>query len=110
MAASNKPELHHGVPRCLLTLHQKAHGTSLDGEGIQAWLEWEMEAMRWKVPIEISRDELEALVDSSEVQPEEHQLLHEGDRSEPEIVGGAAAETVLKPPETISKAKERACR
>lgn len=53
MAASNKPEVHHVVPRCLLTLHEKARGTSLDGEGIQAWLEWELEAMRWKVPIDI---------------------------------------------------------
>ncbi len=108
--ATGKPKVHHVAPRCLLTLHEKAHGTSLDGEGIQAWLEWEMEALRWGVPIEISRADLEALVGSSEVQPEEHQLLHEGDRSEPETVGGAAAETVLKPPETISKGKERACR
>ena len=63
--ASSNPQVHHVVPRCLLTLHEKANGTSLDGEGIQAWLEWEMEAMRWRVPIEISRDELEALVDWS---------------------------------------------
>ena len=40
-------ELHHATPRCLLSLHEKANGFSLDGEGIQAWLEWEMEAMRW---------------------------------------------------------------
>ncbi len=59
---AGKPEIHHVVPRCLLALHEKANGTSLDGEGIQAWVEWEMEAMRWGVPIEISRDELEALV------------------------------------------------
>jgi hypothetical protein len=33
-------ELHHAAPRCLLSLHEKANGhTSLDGEGIQAWLE-----------------------------------------------------------------------
>ena len=105
--ASRKPETHHVAPRCLLTLHEQANGTSLDGEGIQAWLEWEMEAMRLGVPVEISRSELEALVDSSEVQPEEgHQLLHEGDRSKLETVGGAG--TVLKPPETTSKGKERA--
>ncbi len=109
MAASNKPEMYHGIPRSLLTLHQKANGTSLDGEGIQAWVKWEMEAMQWKVPIEISRSELEALVDSSEIQSEKRrQLLPEGDRSEPEAVGGAAAETVLEPPETTSKGKERA--
>ncbi len=104
--ATRKPEVHHAPPRCLLTLHQKAHGTSLDGEDIQAWLEWEMEAMRWRVPIEISRSELEALVDSSEVpQPEEHQLLPEDDQSEPEPVGDPG--TSSKALETISKGKER---
>ncbi len=81
--ASNDPKVHHGIPRSLLTLHQKAHGTSLDGEGIQAWVEWELEAMRWKVPIEISRHELEALVDWS-------------------------PRTSSKAPETTSKGKERA--
>ena len=107
MAASSNPETHKIVPRSLLALHQEAHGTSLDGEGIQAWLEWEMEAMRWGVPIEISREELEALVDPSEVPTEAGcQLLHEGDRSEPETVGGAGI--VLKPLETTSKGKERA--
>jgi len=49
-------EAHHAAPRCLISLHEKANGTqSLDGEGIQAWLEWEWEAMRWCVPVEISR-------------------------------------------------------
>ena len=60
-------EAHHAAPRCLISLHEKANGTSLDGEGIQAWLEWEWEAMRWRVPVEISRDEPEALVERSTV-------------------------------------------
>ena len=74
-------ELHHAAPRCLLSLHEKANGSSLDGEGIQAWLEWEMEAMRWRVPIEISRDDLEGLVEASGVVLERaaHRLLHESD-------------------------------
>jgi len=62
-----QPESPHAVPRCLLSLHEKANGSSLDGEGIQAWLEWEMEAMRWRVPVEISKEDLEALVEPSEV-------------------------------------------
>jgi hypothetical protein len=33
-------EAHHAAPRCLISLHERANGTSLDGEGIQAWLEW----------------------------------------------------------------------
>jgi hypothetical protein len=61
------PEFHHAAPRCLLRLHEKANGTSLNGEGIQAWVEWEMEAMRWRVPVEISRDDLETLIEASGV-------------------------------------------
>jgi hypothetical protein len=40
-----------------------------------------MEAMRWRVPVEISREDLEALVASSEavLEREKHRLLHEGD-------------------------------
>jgi hypothetical protein len=34
------PEAHHTAPRCLISLHERANGSSLDGEGIQAWLEW----------------------------------------------------------------------
>jgi len=80
--AARRPELHHAAPRCLVPLHERANGgTELDGEGIQAWLEWEMEAMRWRVPIEISRDELGRLVEASEVvlEHERHRLLHSSD-------------------------------
>ena len=80
MAAHN-PEVHHAAPRCLLTLHERANGAELDGEGIQAWVEWEIEAMRWRVPVEIARADLEALAASSEVvlERERHRLLHEAD-------------------------------
>jgi hypothetical protein len=82
MATHGKAEeLHHAAPRCLISLHEKANGTSLDGEGIQAWVEWEMEAMRWRVSVEISRDDLEGLVKASEVvlEKEAHRLLHGSD-------------------------------
>ena len=74
-------EVHHAVPRCLLRLYDQAEAGALDGEGIQAWVEWEMEAMGWRVPVEIDRSELEALVASSEVvlEREKHRLLHESD-------------------------------
>ncbi len=58
-------EIPHPVPCCLLTLYDKANDTELVGEGIQAWIEWEMEAMRWRVPVEISRADLEELVEAS---------------------------------------------
>jgi hypothetical protein len=53
----------------------------LDGEGIQAWVEWEMEAMRWRVPVEISRDDLERMVEESGVvlERKKHRLLHSSD-------------------------------
>ncbi len=81
VAYGNPGELHHAAPRCLVSLHEKVNGTSLDGEGIQAWVEWEMEAMRWRVPVEISSDDLEALVSASEVvlERKKHRLLHESD-------------------------------
>jgi hypothetical protein len=31
---TNDPEVHHAAPRCLISLHEKANGTSVDGEGI----------------------------------------------------------------------------
>ncbi len=79
--AAHHVETHHVVPRCLLRLHEKANGTELDGEGIQAWLEWEWEAMRWRVPVEITRTELEELVERSAglLERERHRLLHESD-------------------------------
>ena len=64
--AGRESESHH-APRCLLPLHEKANESSLDGEGLQAWLEWEMEAMRRRVPVEISREDLEAMVEASGV-------------------------------------------
>lgn len=80
MAAHNV-EVHHVVPRCLLTLRDRADSSDLDGAGIQAWVEWEMEAMRWRVPVEIDRSELEALVEASEtvLEREKHRLLHQAD-------------------------------
>ncbi len=59
---------------------QKANGLPLDGEGIQAWLEWEWEA-RWRVPVEISKADLQALVESSVVvlDREKHRLVHRDD-------------------------------
>jgi hypothetical protein len=43
-------ELHHATPRCLISLHERANGTSLDGEDIQVWVEWEMEAIAGECP------------------------------------------------------------
>jgi|SRR5215203_2272263 len=74
-------EVHHAAPRCLLRLHDEAANGDLDGEGIQAWLEFEHECMRWGVDVEISRTDLEALVERSTVllEREQHRLIHASD-------------------------------
>jgi hypothetical protein len=75
-------EEHHVVPRCLLRLHEVVmSGQDLDGESIEAWLEWTDEAGRWGVPVEIGREELEELVERSVVflDREKHRLVHETD-------------------------------
>jgi len=74
-------EVHHAAPRCLLRLHDEARSGDLDGAGIQAWLEWEWEAMRWGVPAEIARGDLERLVEASAIllEREKHRLLHGSD-------------------------------
>jgi hypothetical protein len=78
---ARKPEVHHAAPRCLLSLHDRANGAPLDGEGIQAWVEWEIEVTRWRVPVEIARSDLESLVTSSEVvlERETLHLVHASD-------------------------------
>lgn len=63
---SSDPYARREVPRHLLNLHGKAHEAGLDGKGIQAWLDWEMESMLWGVPVEISEADLEDLIATSE--------------------------------------------
>jgi hypothetical protein len=79
--AAERVELHHRVPRCLLTLRDKADAGALDGAGFQAWLEHEHEALRWGVDPDVSRDELAALIDASlEAIPfEDHRAIHRAD-------------------------------
>ncbi len=73
-------EVHHAAPRCLLRLHEAAHG-ELRVAGVGAWLEFEHEARRWGVPVEISREDLEELVERSteRLERERHRLIHESD-------------------------------
>ena len=71
-------EIHHRVPQCLLRLHDEAQAGELDGAGIEAWLEWEAEAMRWRIAPEIGSEELKALIEASTVRldPADHRRLH----------------------------------
>jgi hypothetical protein len=74
-------ELHHRVPRCLLTLREKAETGALDGAGFQAWLDYEHEALRWGVDPDVSREDLAGLVDASlEAIPyDDHRGIHRTD-------------------------------
>jgi hypothetical protein len=64
-ASASPKEVNHAAPRCLLKLYDEARDPSgdLDGAGIQEWLEWEWEAMRWGVEAGIARGDLERLVE-----------------------------------------------
>jgi hypothetical protein len=80
-SAIERVEIHHRVPRCLLTLREKADAGALDGAGFQAWLDYEHEALRWGVDPDVSRDELAALVEASTVAipRDDHQGIHAAD-------------------------------
>jgi hypothetical protein len=75
---SGAVEIHHRVPQCLLRLHDEAHDGELDGAGIEAWLEWEVEAICYSVDVDISRDDLAALIEASMVSlgRDDHRTLH----------------------------------
>lgn len=84
MAASTHG--HHTTPRYLLTLHEQAH----TGEGIAVWMELETELARYGLPVEIDRDELEAVVRWSvvEVPADDHRAEHAGDFQRWGAMGG----------------------
>jgi hypothetical protein len=63
--AACRSEVHHRVPRCLLGFYDRFAAGELDGEGLQAWWKWEEEAFRYGVDPDVSREELEALIEAS---------------------------------------------
>ncbi len=74
-------EVHHAAPRCLLRLYDRVESDGLRDEGIEAWLEFELEADRWGVAVTIPRSDLEVLVERSAVvlERQAHRLLHRDD-------------------------------
>jgi hypothetical protein len=71
-------ELHHEKPRHLLRLHREAFAGETDGAGVEAWLTWEAEAVRYGLPVEIRAEDLAAVVEASAVMIDacEHQNGH----------------------------------
>ncbi len=58
--------MHLSFPRCLLAFYDRfAAGDLEDGEGPQARFEWEEEAFCYGVDPDLSREELELLIDAS---------------------------------------------
>jgi hypothetical protein len=82
IAPAPSMELHHGVPRCLLRLRGRAdERTEIDGEGIQRWMDYECEALRFGVDPDTPREELAARIEGStvEIPRKEHREAHAGD-------------------------------
>jgi hypothetical protein len=79
--AAQDLERHHAAPRCLLRLWDEANGSFPDAEISPAFLEFVIEAERWRVPVEIGRAELEELIARSTVVLDQatHRLIHESD-------------------------------
>ena len=63
--AAYRVEVHHRVPRYLLGFFDRFVAGGLDGEGLQAWFDWEEEAFRYGVDPDVSREELEAMIEAS---------------------------------------------
>jgi hypothetical protein len=65
MMAACRFEVHHHIPRCLLGFYDRFAEDEFDGEGLQAWFEWEEEAFRYGVDPDVSREELQFLIEAS---------------------------------------------
>jgi len=77
--ARGRQEVHHSVPQCVLRLRDRADAhPALDAEGLQLWLDYELEALRYGVDPDVSREELVVLVEGSTVllPREEHRAGH----------------------------------
>ena len=93
IAPAPSVEVHHGVPRCLLRLRDRAdERTELDGEGIQRWMDYECEALLFGVDPDTPREELAAMIDRSavEIPRKEHREVHAGDFARLGRLGGLA--------------------
>ena len=91
--AAASVEVQHGIGRCLLRLRDRAEErTEIDGEGIQRWMDYECEALRYGVDPDTPRHELAAMVEGStaEIPREEHRELHADDFARWGRLGGLA--------------------
>jgi hypothetical protein len=75
---TERREIHHRVPRCLLKAWDRGNGPGLEPEDLATWCEWQEEAFRYGVDPEIGREELAALIEGStvEIAGGEHRAVH----------------------------------
>ena len=76
--STDRREVHHRVPRCLLKVYDRGHGPGLEPEDLQAWFDWEEEAFRCGVDPDISHEQLAELIEGStvEIEGKEHRASH----------------------------------
>ena len=76
-------EVHHRVARCVLGLRDKADACAdaLSAEGLALCMDYELDALRFGVNPDMSREELAVLIKSSmvEIPREEHRGAHASD-------------------------------
>jgi hypothetical protein len=76
-------EVHHGVPRCLLRLRDRADSCAdpLSAKALATWMDYECEALRFGVDPDTPREELAAMIYGStvEIPRQEHRAVHAGD-------------------------------
>jgi hypothetical protein len=74
MTAEARVDVHHGAPRCLLSLFDAA------ATGLADWSEFDAEAERWGIEVRgLSREDLTVRIESStlEIPTPEHRRLHQ---------------------------------
>ncbi len=81
--AATPREVHHRVARCILRLRDRADACAdpLSAHGLALWMDYELEALRFGVDPDVSREELAALIEGStvEIPREEHRDDHADD-------------------------------
>lgn len=85
-------ELHHHVPRRLLTAHDRLRShQQLDGDALQAWFDYEELLFEFDLDPDISRKELEERIEDSVVEipyEENRHIIHGRDWSRWGRMGG----------------------
>ena len=81
--ATTLREMHHRVAHCVLGLRERADASAdpLSAEGLALWMDYELEALRFGVDPDVSREELAALIEGStvEIPREDHRDGHADD-------------------------------